>query len=186
MKNLARATAESAHQTVTEFIKPQTPDETIQIGFTDQKVSGRAGLLTFASFLHWHRFGDLLARVLPRFKKRRRGYQPFEYGLGFIAGILAGAKKLTHVAHLRADVMLAALLAIGGIASQSALSRFFQRFSSAGQNLATFRPLWRWGLERLCSRPGGCGLGLGSAPLVPGDGRQGGGKVGLKPLGKQP
>src|SRR5260370_26369662 len=186
MIKLIKSSDESAHQTVTEFIKLQTPDETIQIGFTDQKVSGRAGLLTFAGFLHWHRFGELLARVLPRFKQRRRGYQPFEYGLGFVAGILAGAKKLTQVAHLRSDVLLAPLLAIAGIASQSAFSRFFQRFTSAGQNLATFRPLWRWGLERLCSRPGGCGLGLGSAPLVPGDGRQGGGKVGLKPLGKQP
>src|SRR5260370_24552844 len=101
MKNLARATDESAHQTVTEFIKLQTPDETIQIGFTDQKVSGRAGLLTFASFLHWHRFGELLAGVLPRVKQRRRGYQPFEYALRFLSGILAGAKKLTHAAHLR-------------------------------------------------------------------------------------
>jgi hypothetical protein len=57
--NLTKSTDESAHQTVTEFIKLQTPDETIQIGFTDQKVSGRAGLLTFARFLHWHRFGEL-------------------------------------------------------------------------------------------------------------------------------
>src|SRR5258707_13933491 len=138
MKKLTKSSDESAHQAVTEFIKLQTADETIQIGFTDQKVSGRAGLLTFADFLHWHRFGELLAGVLPRFKQRRRGYQPFEYALAFLAGILAGAKKLTHVAHLRRDVMLAPLLAIQGIASQSALSRFFQHFSSAGQNLATF------------------------------------------------
>ena len=41
----------SGHQTVTEFIKLKTPQETIQIGFTDQKVSGRAGLLTFAGYL---------------------------------------------------------------------------------------------------------------------------------------
>ena len=68
MTKLAKATDESAHQTVTEFIKLQTPDETIQIGFTDQKVSGRAGLLGFASFLHWHRFGELLGQVLPSFK----------------------------------------------------------------------------------------------------------------------
>ena len=53
---------ESGHQTVTEFIKLKTPEQTIH-GFTDQKVSGRAGLLTFAGFLHWHRFGTLLARV---------------------------------------------------------------------------------------------------------------------------
>src|SRR6058998_2869613 len=186
MTNLAKATDESAHQTVTEFIKLQTPNETIQIGFTDQKVSGRAGLLTFAGFLHWHRFGDLLARVLPQFKQRRRGYQPFEYGLGFVAGILAGAKKLTHVAHLRSDVMLAPLLAISGIASQSAFSRFFQRFTSAGQNLATFRPLWRWGLERLCSRPGGYALDLDSTRLLHEDGHQEGVKVGYTRLGTKP
>src|SRR2546428_7761650 len=105
MIKLAKATDESAHQTVTEFIKLQTPDETIQIGFTDQKVSGRAGLLTFASFLHWHRFGDLLARVLPKFKKRRRGYEPFEYALGFVAGILAGGQKPEHLGHLRTRVV---------------------------------------------------------------------------------
>ena len=58
-------TGRSGHQTVTEFIKLQTAEQTIQIGFTDQKVSGRAGLLTFAGFLHWHRFGQLLAKVLP-------------------------------------------------------------------------------------------------------------------------
>jgi hypothetical protein len=110
MTKLTKSADESAHQAVTEFIKFQTPDETIPIGFTDQEVSGRAGLLTFASFLHWHRSGELLARVLPQFKQRRRGYQPFEYALGFLAGILAGAKKLTHVAHLRRDVMLARLL----------------------------------------------------------------------------
>src|SRR2546422_11226039 len=81
MIKLAKATDESAHQTVTEFIKLQTPEETIQIGFTDQRVSGRAGLLTFASYLHWQRFGDLLARVLRSFQKRRRGYESFEYGL---------------------------------------------------------------------------------------------------------
>src|SRR3989441_4507687 len=186
MINLIKSSDESAHQTVTEFIKLQTPHETIQIGFTDQKVSGRAGLLTFAGFLHWHRFGELLAGVLPRFKQRRRGYQPFEYALGFLAGILAGAKKLTQVAHLRRDVMLARLLAIQGIASQSALSRFFQHFSSAGQNLATFRPLWRWGLERLCSRAGGYALDLDSTRLLHEDGHQEGVAVGYTRLGTKP
>jgi len=171
---------------VTEFIKLQTSDETIQIGFTDQKVSGRAGLLTFASFLHWHRFGELLAGVLPKFKQRRRGYEPCEYALGFLAGVLAGAKKLTQVAHLRQDVLLAPLLAISGIASQSAFSRFFQRFQSAGQNLATFRPLWRWGLERLCSRPGGYALDLDSTRLLHEDGHQEGVQAGYTRMGIKP
>ena len=186
MQKLAKPTAGSARQTVTEFIPLHTPDETIPIGFTDQKISGRAGLLTFAGFLHWHRLGERLAGGLPNFKPRRRGYQPFEYAPGFLAGILAGAKKLTQVAHLRRDVMLAPLLAIQGVASQSAFSRFFQHFTSAGQNLATFRPLWRWGLERLCSRPEGYGLDLDSTRLLHEDGHQEGVAVGYTRLGTKP
>lgn len=186
LKKSSKPTDVSAHQTVTEFIRLETADETIQIGFTDQKVSGRAGLLTFAGFLQWHRFGDLLARTIPSFKKRKRGFEPFEFALTFVTGILAGARKLTHVAHLRSDVMLARLIAVTGIPSQSALSRFFQRFDSSAVNLATFRPLWRWGLERLSSRPGGYALDLDSTRLLHEDGHQEGVAVGYTRLGTKP
>jgi hypothetical protein len=186
MKNPSKPTDESVHQTVTEFIPLQTAHESIQIGFTDQKISGRAGLLTFAGFLQWHRFAELLARVVPAFKQRRRGYQPFEYALSFLTGILAGARKLTHVAHLRGDVMLGRLLAISGIPCQSSFTRFFQRFDSAGKNLSTFRPLWHWCLERLCSRPGGYALDLDSTRLLHEDGHQEGVAVGYTRLGTKP
>ena len=83
------------HQTVTEFIKLKTPQETIQIGFTDQKVSGRAGLPTFAGFLHWHRFGELLAKILPH--RKTRGIAAADLAMAFLAGILAGAQKLAQV-----------------------------------------------------------------------------------------
>ena len=134
-------TGESGHQTVTEFIKLKTPEQTIDIGFTDQKVSGRAGLLTFAGFLHWHRFGALLARVLPHQRKSKKAIPVADLALGFLAGILAGAQKLAHVAHLRRNVMLPELLAIERIGSQSSFTRFFQGFTSAGKNLSTFRLL---------------------------------------------
>src|SRR5574342_652732 len=101
---------QSGHQTVTEFIKLKTSQETIQIGFTDQKVSGRAGLMTFAGFLHWHKFSQLVTRVLPHHKTR--GIPAADLALSFLAGILAGAQKLAHVAYLRSDVMLPTLLAI--------------------------------------------------------------------------
>jgi hypothetical protein len=186
MIKTAKPTDASAHQTVTEFIKLRTPEETIQIGFTDQKVSGRAGLLTFAGFFHWHRLDQLLAKVMPQFKQRRRGFAPAEYATGFLTGILAGAKKLTHLGHLRSDVLLAPLLGIKGMPSQSAFSRFFQRFTSAGQNLQTFRPLWRWGLERLPSRPGGYALDLDSTRLLHEDGHQEGVASGYTRLGTKP
>ncbi|MBM3836077.1 MAG: hypothetical protein FJ403_23000 [Verrucomicrobia bacterium] len=128
-------TGNSVHQTVTEFIKLKTPEQTIQIGFTDQKVSGRAGLLTFAGFLHWHKFTQLLVQVLPG--EKTKGIALADLALGFLAGILAGAQKLAQVAHLRSDVMLPALLAIQRIGSQSSFTRFFQRFDTPGKNPAS-------------------------------------------------
>jgi hypothetical protein len=169
---------------VTEFIKLKTPQETIQIGFTDQKVSGRAGLLTFAGFLHWHKFGQLLARVLPHTKAR--GIPVADLAMGFLVGILAGAQKLAQVAYLRSDVMLPTLLGIQRIGSQPSLTRFFQGFSSAGKNLAAFRPLWRWCMERLPSRAGGYALDLDSTRLLHEDGHQEGVKTGYTRLGTKP
>lgn len=186
MKNSSIPTREAAHQTVTDFINLQTPEQAIQIGFTDQKVSGRAGLLTFAGFLHWHRLGDLLARVLPHQRRSKKAIPVADLALGFLAGILAGAQKLTQVAHLRRDVMLPELLAIQCVGSQSSFTRFFQGFTSAGKNLGTFRPLWRWAMERLASRKGGYSLDLDSTRLLHEDGHQEGVKTGYTRLGNKP
>ena len=185
MKKQSTPTQESAHQTVTEFIKLPHGEKTIQIGFTDQKVSGRAGLLTFAGFLQWHRFGQRLAKLLP--PRASNNQIPLaDLALGFITGILAGAQKLAQVAHLRHDVMLPVLLAIDRIGSQSSFTRFFQRFKSMGQNTAVFRPLFRFVMERLSSRPGGYSLDLDSTRLLHEDGRQEGVKVGYTRLGNKP
>lgn len=56
--------------------------------------------------------------------------------------------------------MLPELLAIQRVGSQSSFTRLFQGFTSAGQNLNTFRPLWRWAMERLSSRKEGYSLDL--------------------------
>lgn len=186
MKRTSTPTREAAHQTVTDFIRLQTPEYAIQIGFTDQNVSGRAGLLTFAGFLHWHRFGRLLARVLPHRRKSKKALPVADVAMGFLGGILAGAQKLAQVAYLRSDVMLPVLLAIERIGSQSTFTRFFQGFRSAGQNLATFRPLWRWCQERLPSRAGGYALDLDSTRLLHEDGHQEGVATGYTRLGTKP
>lgn len=89
MNNPPNPAAEAGHQTVTGFIEVRTPDEAIQIGFTDQKVSGHAGLATFCGFLHWHRFGALLGRVLPQVRKSPKAIAPADLALGFIAGMPA-------------------------------------------------------------------------------------------------
>jgi Transposase DDE domain group 1 len=180
-----------AHQTVTEeWIEVPTPTESIRVGFTDQKVSGRAGLASFAGFLHWHGMGRRLRQALPALPVRlgpgRKPLPMEDLALGFITGILAGAQKLTQVAYLRSDPLVAPLLAIQRVASQSTFTRFFARFGNAAVNLRSFRPLWRWGLERLPSRPGGYCLDLDSTRLLHEDGHQEGVAVGYTRLGTKP
>ena len=190
----AKHTSHSAHQTVTEeFIEASTGLESIRIGFTDQKISGRAGLSTFCGFLGWHRFGALLARVLPQREANvsaGRGGRPpqpaHEIALGFIAGILSGAQRLTHVAFLRADPMLRQLLAVSQIASQSTFSRFFVLFRHAGINQRAFTPLWNWAMMRLPSWRGGYSLDLDSTQLLHEDGHQEGVVGGYTRVGKRP
>lgn len=178
--------SENAHQTVTEFIKVKTPTESIRIGFTDQKVSGHAGLSTFTSFLQWHRLGDLFKTILPHRPTSPNAMPPQDLAMGFITGILAGAQKLAQVAFLRKDVMIPSLLGIQRIGSQSTFTRFFQGFRNGPSNAAAFGPLWRWCLERLPTRKGGYSLDLDSTRLLHEDGHQEGVAVGYTRLGIKP
>jgi hypothetical protein len=91
MKKRSKHTDVSGPQTVTPFIKLQTRGQTIQIGFTDQQVSPHAGLATFIGFLHWHRFGDLLGKVVPYRPGSNAGLDPAGIALGFMLGMVAGA-----------------------------------------------------------------------------------------------
>jgi len=183
MKNKRKHTDESVPQTVTDFIKLSTGKQSIQIGFTDQRVSAHAGLATVAGFLRWHRFGDWLARWLPHERTSPKAIGPADLALGFMVGILAGAKKLAQVAYLRRDVLVAPLLAIERIGSQATFTRFFQGFTGAGVNLRCFGGAWHWCLDRLPSRSGGYTLDLDSTQLLHEDGHQEGVRAGHSPRG---
>jgi hypothetical protein len=174
------------HQTVAEKIKFQSAGQSIQIEFTDQQLSPHAGTATFWSFLHRSGWGELVARCLPHpAPTSNNALSPLSKVLGFVQGLLCGAKKLTHVAYLRRDPMMPALLGIKRVPSQSTLSRFFQGFTSAGKNLACFRPLFAWALHQLPSKREGYALDLDSTRLLHEDGHQDGVEVGLHPRGHQ-
>jgi hypothetical protein len=98
--------------------------------------------------------------------------------LAFMHGLLCEARKLTHVAYLRRDPVVPELLGVRRVASQSALSRFFQGFDSAGTNLRCFRPLWHWCLNRLPSAKAGYTVDLDSTRLLHEDGHQEGVAIG--------
>ena len=175
------------HQTVAGPIEVKWSGQSIQIDFTDQQLSPHAGSATFWAFLRQSGWVGLLERCLPHPRPKSNNHlSPLSKALGFVQGLLCGAKKFTHVAYLRRDPLVPEMLGIVRVASQSVLSRFFQGFSSAGRNLRCFRPLFGWVLERLPSRPGGYALDLDSTRLLHEDGHQEGVAVGYTRLGTKP
>src|SRR5579864_6737671 len=101
IKNQPKHTDVSGPQSVTKFIKLKTDSEAIQIGFTDQRISPHGGLITFAGFIQWHRLNRLLKQWLPPTTQNPKAMERTDLALGFMAGLLQGAKKLAQVAFLR-------------------------------------------------------------------------------------
>jgi Transposase DDE domain group 1 len=187
MKKRQSAGSNPVHQTVASSIKFKSAGQSIEIGFTDQQLSPHAGTATFWAFLRQSGWIELVEKSLPHAAPTsNNALSPVSKVLGFVQGLLCGAKKLTHVAYLRRDPLMPPLLGIKRVASQSVLSRFFQGFCSAGRNLACFRPQFRWCLERLPSRAEGYALDLDSTRLLHEDGHQEGVEVGYTRLGTKP
>jgi hypothetical protein len=175
----------STHQTVTENIKLPIGKKSIQIGFTEQRLSPLAGMLSWAGYLFKKQVPQLLERMLPHRPTSPNAMRPVDIALGFLAGVVAGADKLTRVAHLRADPLLPAVLQVERIASQSTFTRFFNGFSQAA-NQSCFGQFYRWSLEQLSSRKEGYTLDLDTTGLIHEDGHQQGVKAGYTKQGIKP
>lgn len=159
----------------------------IAIEFTEQQLSPHAGSATFWGWLRPLDWCRRLTAALPHpLPTSNNHLLPLEKALAFLHGLLGDARKLTHVAHLRRDPLAPGLLGIKRIASQSALTRFFQGCHSAGDNLRCFRPLWHWCLDRLPSAKEGYTLDLDSPRLLHKDGHQEGVRGGYPKQGIKP
>lgn len=175
------------HQTVAPGFEFKAGARSIAVEFTEQKLSAQAGSAGFWAWVHGSGWVAELGRHLPHPRPESNNHlAPVDKALAFVHGILTAARKLTHVAYLRRDPMVPELLGIARVPSQSSLSRFFQGFTTAGQSLACFRPLWRWSMERLGSRPGGYTLDLDSTRLLHPDSTQEGVRVGYTKHGMKP
>src|SRR5436190_3364567 len=187
MKTTQSSGTRPDHQTVAGTLEFKSNDKAIAIEFTEQQLSPHAGSAVFWGWLHQTDWRRRLAAALPHpLPLSNNKLLPLEKALAFMHGLLCDARKLTHVAYLRRDPFAPELLGITRIASQSVLTRFFQGFTSAGENLRCFRPLWHWCLDRLPSQKEGYTLDLDSTRLLHKDGQQEGvaggyTKQGIKP-----
>src|SRR5260370_18951562 len=100
-KNEQSAGTRTTHQTVAQRIQFKSANKSIQIEFTDQKLSPHAGTATFWSFLHGSGWIALLEKCLPHpLPKSNNHIKPPSKAVDFVPGLLAGAKKLTTGANL--------------------------------------------------------------------------------------
>ena len=118
------------------------------------------GRRRFGGFLASQGLREKLAEWLPHRPTSPNATKPVEIALGFIAGILSGAQRLTQIAHLRGDPVLPVVLEVKRLPSQSTLNRFLQHFDGAAMNLRTFRPAWAWGMKLMPGRKEGYTLDL--------------------------
>jgi len=187
MKNPATPSHKAVHQTVDGKMMLNNGHESIQIGFTDKKLSPHAGSATFWAFLRPTGFIEKLGACLPHPQSTSNNHiTPLDKALGFIQGLLCGAQKLTQVAYLRRDPVVPQIMGIKRIASQSVLSRFFALFDTAGKNQRCFGPLWEWCIAKLKPRKEGFSLDLDSTRLLHEDGHQEGVATGYTRLGIKP
>ncbi len=187
MKNTQSSGTRPEHQTVAGRLEFKVNGKAIAIEFTEQQLSPHAGSATFWGWLRPLDWCRQLAAALPHaLPLSNNKLLPVEKALAFMHGLLCDARKLTHVAHLRRDPLAPELLGITRIASQSVLTRFFQGFTSAGGNLRCFRPLWRWGMDRLPGAREGYTLDLDSTRLLHKDGHQEGVRGGYTKQGVKP
>jgi hypothetical protein len=160
--------------------------QTIAIRTTNQKISAHAGQVALAGFFQMLGVREMLAGVLPQRPTSPNALAPVEIALGFMAGIVAGADRLTRVAWLRGDPVLPQIFQLKRLASQSTLSRFFAGFGNLQQSIACFQPLWHQAMARLPQRAEGYTLDLDSTTLLHEDGHQQGVKVGYTRVGLKP
>ena len=187
MKTTQSSGTRPLHQTVACPLEFKSAGKAIAIEFTEQQLSPHAGSATFWGWLRPLDWSRRLTAALPHpLPASNNHLLPVEKALAFMHGLLCDARKLTHVAHLRRDPLAPELLGIKRIASQSVLTRFFQGFTSSGDNLRCFRPLWNWCLDRLPSAREGYTLDLDSTRLLHKDGHQEGVKGGYTKQGIKP
>jgi len=186
MKTSTQQTSqEETHQTVPLKVSTADGTRSIQIGFSDQRISAHGGLALMSGFLQRIGWRKELAAALPQAPSSPNAYAPVDIALGFMAGVWCGAEKLSQVGHLAADPLLAEVLGTEALPSQPTLTRFFGGFSEQS-NTRGFGRLSRWLCGQLPSERSGYTLDLDSTAIVHEDGQQEGVRVGYTPRGLKP
>jgi len=117
----------------------------IGITFTDKPVTPWGGLVLFGGLARKIGLAEALRSALPFQLTSPNATDPVEIVLAFMAGVLAGSRRLAHIERLRWDKGVKGILGLERFVSSSTLARFFRRFT-VGKVTEVFESLLRWQL----------------------------------------
>jgi len=127
------------HHKVTSLLSQKE----IEIQFTDKPVTPWGGLTLFSGVAQQVGLVSALREALPFRLTSPNATDPVDLVLAFMAGILAGSRRLAHLERLRWDEGLKTIFGIERFACDTTFSRFFRRFGAA-QVQVVFESLMRW------------------------------------------
>lgn len=119
--------------------------EGMELVFTEKAVTPWGGLVLFSGLARQIGLEAVLRRALPFQVTSPNATDPVEIVLAFMAGVLAGSRRLAHIERLRYDEGVRRILGLKRFASDTTLARFFRRFG-AGAVSAFFESVARWQL----------------------------------------
>jgi hypothetical protein len=117
----------------------------IGIEFTDKPVTPWGGLTLFSGLARQIGLEQAIREALPFKLTSPNATDPVEIMLAFMAGVLTGSRRFTHVERLRWDEGVRQILGLNRFVSDTTLARFFRRFTS-GTVTQVFESLMRWQL----------------------------------------
>ena len=115
----------------------------IEIRWTDKPITPWGGMTLFSGLCQQVGLVPALRKALPFQLTSPNATDPVSIVLAFMAGVLAGSRRLTHIERLRWDEALKTILGIERFVSDTTFSRFFQRFG-VRQVQEVFEQLLRW------------------------------------------
>jgi len=117
----------------------------IEITFTNKAITPWGGLVLFSGLARQIELEEALRRALPFELTSPNATDPVEIVLAFMAGVLAGSRRLAHVERLRWDEGLRRILGLKRFVSDTTMARFFRRFTTATVT-TVYESLMRWQL----------------------------------------
>jgi hypothetical protein len=118
-------------------------DKPIVLSFTDKPITAWGGLSLLTGYAARIRLPERLRQSLPFATTSPNATPPADILLAFMAGVLTGARRLSHTAVLRHDEVIRQLFGLRRFASDITMARFFKKFHRRHIE-EVFSPLRAW------------------------------------------